>query len=760
MQQRFRALGWGLLAAGAVAVSIIVIIGAFRAHEDSAFNRWVGWATIAALPFAAVGIVFVVLDKVNGDRDHGRELGKPSAGPRVFQPVQVSGPGSVSDLEPSAAAESIRSRSAVPADAPSLTQPTVDPARVLDAGEAPGSSSGGRHHVFISYARADGSGHALEIERSLRAEGFATWRDVRDIDLSADFTSEIENAIQSSLAVVLCVTPDISRPDSFVRREIAFARLVNRPVIVARFSDVPPPISVASNTYIDFHVSRDIALAQLLRSLRQRDFPLEKLPVTARNSYLATLYHEIVSRLDNAILLPVIGRRMELMETRGMIVPADLPASDPEALSSRYFRPAYGPIAGAGIRQAFDYSGQRLAIVGIPGAGKTVTLMSLARDLASEAITDPGRPIPLLVSAASWQDGAATEGGLAPWLAREVPMLADSMADLIGSQKMILLVDGLDELPARTLKSGEAEEKRPREGLINALPRSGSLVIASRPHEFQEVLGDLAVSAVFELKQLTDAQVAAFVAEVPAVTAILQQDHELRAAARTPLMLSLLCSALDAASGKEIGHLTPPEARDLIIGSYVESRYERECRRWKDTGSAPPSLEKLYRGLGVLAMSDAGGGGNRNLFSEEQVREALDPDAYSHVLSMNIMIVTRSRVLRFYHLAFRDHFAFRYAQIAMHDPDPATRDSAAWALWQIPDRRVVDLLIEALSDPYPYARGSAASALGQIGDRKALAPLKQLLADHTPVVSMYGNSIEEVARQAIRKILSAGHDSG
>lgn len=141
--------------------------------------------------------------------------------------------------------------------------------------------------------------------------------------------------------------------------------------------------------------------------------------------------------------------------------------------------------------------------------------MILARDLASEAITDPGKPIPLLVSAASWRGGAAVEGGLASWLASEVPVLADSMADLIQSQKVILLVDGLDELSAKTLRSGPVEEKQPRRDLIKVLPQSGSLVLASRPREFQEAIADLNISAVFELKPLTDGQVAAFVAEVP-----------------------------------------------------------------------------------------------------------------------------------------------------------------------------------------------------------------------------------------------------
>jgi hypothetical protein len=37
-----------------VAIAIIVMVGAFRAHTDTEFNRWTGWATIWAVPFAAL----------------------------------------------------------------------------------------------------------------------------------------------------------------------------------------------------------------------------------------------------------------------------------------------------------------------------------------------------------------------------------------------------------------------------------------------------------------------------------------------------------------------------------------------------------------------------------------------------------------------------------------------------------------------------------------------------------------------------------
>src|SRR5690349_22662232 len=64
VQRRFRVAGWGLVAVGVAAIAIIVTAGAFGAHSDTAFNRWIGWATVAAVPLAALGVLLVVLDKL------------------------------------------------------------------------------------------------------------------------------------------------------------------------------------------------------------------------------------------------------------------------------------------------------------------------------------------------------------------------------------------------------------------------------------------------------------------------------------------------------------------------------------------------------------------------------------------------------------------------------------------------------------------------------------------------------------------------
>ncbi len=152
-------------------------------------------------------------------------------------------------------------------------------------------------------------------------------------------------------------------------------------------------------------------------------------------------------------------------------------------------------------------------------------------------------------------------------------------------------------------------------------------------------------------------------------------------------------------------------------------------------------------------MRDAGGGGNRNLFEYDDVLRASGGRAEVVQFMTDIeYLVPSGLALRFFHMALRDHFALAEARVALSSSIPTVRDWAAWALWQIPDPRAVDLLIAALSDPYPYARGSAASALGRIGDPRAIPALRAMSSDTTEVLSTYGSSIADVAAWAIAAI--------
>lgn len=78
--------------------------------------------------------------------------------------------------------------------------------------------------IFISYARKDGADKSLRLYNDLQASGIGVWRDNR-IDPTADFTGEIEAAIDDATHVAVIVTPDLKRADSFVRLEVNGNRL-------------------------------------------------------------------------------------------------------------------------------------------------------------------------------------------------------------------------------------------------------------------------------------------------------------------------------------------------------------------------------------------------------------------------------------------------------------------------------------------------------------------------------------------------------
>ncbi|MBL8156814.1 MAG: toll/interleukin-1 receptor domain-containing protein, partial [Anaerolineae bacterium] len=127
----------------------------------------------------------------------------------------------------------------------------------------PAETDDTRPVIFISYAREDGSEAAARLDEALRERGYKTWRDVRNINRAADFTAEIEDAIESSRFVVVCVTSGVKRKDSFVRREITYASLLKKPILVARFEDIPPPITIVNNTSFDFFKNRDKTFSDL-----------------------------------------------------------------------------------------------------------------------------------------------------------------------------------------------------------------------------------------------------------------------------------------------------------------------------------------------------------------------------------------------------------------------------------------------------------------------------------------------------------------
>lgn len=139
-----------------------------------------------------------------------------------------------------------------------------------------------------------------------------------------------------------------------------------------------------------------------------------------------------------------------------------------------------GPLAG------YVGGGHRLIILGPGGAGKTTLAMLLMDELLHSR--QPGDPVPVLIPAASMTPKEMVKNWLERTLADRYPSLRDARAygpgairDLIAQQRVIPVIDGLDELAPV-----------PRGQLLGALSRAlgrrQSLILTCRPAEYHEAV--------------------------------------------------------------------------------------------------------------------------------------------------------------------------------------------------------------------------------------------------------------------------------
>lgn len=102
------------------------------------------------------------------------------------------------------------------------------------------------------------------------------------------------------------------------------------------------------------------------------------------------------------------------------------------------------------ILQLFLRTGGGLLILGGPGGGKTTLLLELADGLLERAESDPGQPVPVVASLASW---TGKHQQLTDWLAAELAeryrIPAAAARDWAGHEDLVLLLDGLDEVADR-----------------------------------------------------------------------------------------------------------------------------------------------------------------------------------------------------------------------------------------------------------------------------------------------------------------------
>ncbi|CAK8715636.1 hypothetical protein KKHLCK_04740 [Candidatus Electrothrix laxa] len=92
--------------------------------------------------------------------------------------------------------------------------------------------------------------------------------------------------------------------------------------------------------------------------------------------------------------------------------------------------------------------GQRLAVLGKPGSGKTVCLLKLVELLLEQAIEDTGKPLPIIFECSEW-DGRE----LLPWMAwqlnRKYDIKEETARQMVEERDILRLVPWLDAMHQR-----------------------------------------------------------------------------------------------------------------------------------------------------------------------------------------------------------------------------------------------------------------------------------------------------------------------
>ncbi|QQQ74261.1 NACHT domain-containing protein [Saccharothrix sp. 6-C] len=342
--------------------------------------------------------------------------------------------------------------------------------------------------------------------------------------------------------------------------------------------------------------------------------------------------------LDDAadLLAAVVRRQWEAeAEVRALRRPAPLrlrwapthrPVSYPDAAA----------ITGGDLddleRLSASLADRQLVVLGAPGAGKSATALLLALALLERRA--PGEPVPVLLSVSSWNPH---NEHLEDWIIRRLetdyPALRDRAAygrhaarRLVAGQRLLPLLDGLDELPPDLLAPA-------LEGVRRAFGPGRPLVLTCRGDEYEDAVRTGGVglpAAVVELEPVAaDDAIEFLAASLPRVvrrwapvldTLRANRDPVLARSLSTPLTLNLARAVYgrpdrDPAELVDRRRFADPAALERhLLDSLVTAVYgdppppsPRLAPLPSNTGRYP--ADRARRWLGFLARHAAGNAG-------------------------------------------------------------------------------------------------------------------------------------------------------
>jgi eukaryotic-like serine/threonine-protein kinase len=224
----------------------------------------------------------------------------------------------------------------------------------------------------------------------------------------------------------------------------------------------------------------------------------------------------------------------------------------------------------AAVAARFD--GQ-LLILGGPGAGKTTLLLEYAADLLQRAEGKAAAPIPAVFHLSAWP---AEHSLLERWLIDELVVrygVARRLAaELIARDRLVVLLDGLDEVPGNK-RTACVEAINAFRGEHGGVP----LVVCARSHDYQELATRLVLRGALVVQPLDRGQVRGWlvVAGRPLAglrAALRDRDHWLWGLLHSPLLLSIAALTY---KGQAASVISADGSVETLLGAYVKEMLAR-----------------------------------------------------------------------------------------------------------------------------------------------------------------------------------------
>lgn len=252
---------------------------------------------------------------------------------------------------------------------------------------------------------------------------------------------------------------------------------------------------------------------------------------------------------------------------------------------------------------------KKLLILGEPGVGKTTTLLTLADQLAQQALTNSGRAIPVIFELSAWKnDNQSIREWLIEQLQKIYKQRPETTQRWLEAELIIPLLDGLDEL-------GLERQCTCIQRINEFAAYYPYLVVCCRVEEYgaaQMQLHELRGAVC--LNPLTLTQVQKYLQQIgqdslweeitalPKMQAMLQVNDEKKTGIlRIPLFLKI---------AGQVG--TPFESKEELLNAYVNKQLGRYAtwdrqrlkgRKWVYSEKREPTLEQTIHRLNWLAQN-------------------------------------------------------------------------------------------------------------------------------------------------------------